>query len=148
MHPKAALLSVVIACAVACPGALAAQQGWKTLIIIDKPVFPVLPTLQVDTQRVVREGDGIYTAYLRWSSSADSPLAPRTDRIERHRLDCRARQTSLIAASVVPVRGGKDSTMVGMAGADSTTHYFAGYGGAERAGFEEVCRWAQAARPR
>lgn len=146
MRSKAPVLIAFLAAAVAGPSSLAAQRAWKPMMIIDKPARAVLPTLSVDTQRVVREADGTYSVSLRWSPGADAKLAPRTDRIERHRLDCRGRRTTSIAAYFVPVREGKDSTLVSFADSEVTSLGFES-GAPEREFFEAVCQWVQKAVP-
>ncbi len=146
MRSPAALSVAVLTLAVAGPTSLAAQQGWKTMIIIDRPVRAVMPLLSVDTQRVVRESDGTYSVFLRWTSGADAKLAPRTDRIERHRLDCRGRRATFIAGYLVPVREGKDSTLVRYSDTEARSSGFES-NAPESEFFHGVCQWVQKAVP-
>lgn len=141
MRPRSAALTVAMLVA-SVPLKLAAQGRWMPIIIVDKPARAVLPAMSVDTQHVVREADGTYSVFLRWTRGADSREAPRADRIERHRLDCRGRRTTFIASYLVPVRGGKDSTMVSFSDAEVKSAGFES-DAPEREFFEGVCQWVQ-----
>lgn len=146
MRTQAAVLSAVLAIVVARPYSLSAQQAWKSIIVGSKPERVLQWSMSVDTQRVVREADGTYSVFLRWSSGADSKLAPRTDRIEHHRLDCRGRGTTYIAGYLVPVREGKDSTLVRYSDTEVRSLGFES-NAPESEFFAFVCQWVQKAVP-
>jgi hypothetical protein len=147
MRQSAVALAVAILSALSAPRSLVAQGAWRAIIVGDKPERAVQWSMAVDTQRVVREADGMYTVFLRWRAAADSPSAARADRIERHRIDCPGRRSTYHAVSIVPVQEGKDSLLVHFTDAEVRSVGFAS-DGPERAFLEGVCLWAQKAVPR
>lgn len=146
MRQRTVALTVAMLSAISAPRALTAQGAWKSIIVGSKPERALQWSMAVDTQRVVREADGSYAVFLRWSQGADSKLAPRTDRIERHRLDCRGRRTTYLAGYLVPVRDGKDSTLVNYSDAEVRSLGFES-NAPESEFFDFVCQWAQKAVP-
>lgn len=85
------------------------------MIVGSEPERAVQWSLAVDTQRVVREAEGKYAVFLRWRGPADSLSAPRTDRIERHLLNCPARQTTYHPVHLAPIQGDKKVGLVSFA---------------------------------
>jgi hypothetical protein len=146
MRQPAAALTVAMLCAVSAPSSLVAQQAWKPIIVGSKPERAVQWSMAVDTQGVVREADGKYAVLLRWRAASDSLSAPRVDRIERHHLNCPARQTTYRAMTIVPAQEGKEALLVHFTDSEMTSIGFPSEG-PEREFFEGVCLWAQKAVP-
>ncbi len=147
MQRSSIVLGVSITACLAGPIPLAAQQSWKPIIIGAKPVRAVQWSMSVDTQRVVRDSDGTYSVFLRWTAGADSVTAPRSDRVEQHRLDCVARRTKQLGGQVVQLRDGKDAVVANVPVANVE------WVGFERDGmqgefFDSVCMWMRKAAPR
>jgi hypothetical protein len=94
----------------------------------------------VDTQRVVRNQDGSFMVFLRWSGSVDSLNEPRTDRVERRQMNCGLKQTRQVDLQRVQVRDARDADVTIVPLADSVWSAFDA-DGLYGEFFGSVCSW-------
>jgi hypothetical protein len=141
MRHHAGALVVLIALATTSPGRLEAQEAWKILPVEETPARVTGWALAVDSQRVVKTGDGIYSVYLRWTARTGFTDTPPAKAIERHRLDCSARQTRYSDVFVLPMDGQRD-LIFAFSDAPETLLTFDN-AGSQGAQLESVCRWAK-----